>query len=578
MTTASTFSRPFLPRPSSGEHSPQPAHQPGTLPRTGVVLLGTARTVATLAQQVGRLDPAPVIAGAILFDPTPGSRPLELSVPLLGTPDELPLLVERFKLRMAVVCIPAADIAARKRAESLLAKAELAAKWVPTLEELLGITGADARSGVVTTLAPKEERPGHRFVGSMPQIDLGELIGREPHAMDRDAIARVITGKRVLITGAGGSIGSELARVAAGFDPSLLVLMERSENSLFEIDRQMARLFPRIPRKAVLHDVVEVEATLRLATDLRPHVVFHAAAHKHVPLMEDHPSHALTNNLFGTKSIADASVACGAERFVMISSDKAVNPTSVMGATKRLAELYVHGLGADAGNTRLSMVRFGNVLGSAASVLTIWSQQLTEGGPVTITDPRMTRYFMTIPEAATLVVQSTTLRPAGKSENGVGVFVLDMGKPVRIAELTARFVRAHGLTPRLRLDRCVNLDCAQVTELASIFPEPDGGWDASSGQTIDVVVTGARPGEKLHEELAYAAEALRKTSHPGVQAWAGPGFTLDHASGVRRMIAELAAARSNPDRYAVLSAIRKHVPEMRPADPPASQTIHPNVG
>jgi len=293
----------------------------------------------------------------------------------------------------------------------------------------------------MTTLARPWAGEGHVWAGPAPRIDLAALIGRTPHEMDREAVGRVLRGRRVLITGAGGSIGGELARVAAEFEPSLLVLMERAENALFEIDRQMARHFPGVQRKAVLHDVVDAEATLRLCQKITPQVVFHAAAHKHVPLMEDHPAHAVTNNLFGTKSIADAAVAVGAERFVMISSDKAVNPTSVMGATKRLAEMYVRGLGGEIANrkspianegqgTRLSMVRFGNVLGSAASVLTIWAQQIAEGGPLTITDPRMTRYFMTIPEAATLVVQSAALEAGG-----VGVFVLDMGEPVRIVEL-----------------------------------------------------------------------------------------------------------------------------------------------
>jgi O-antigen biosynthesis protein WbqV len=407
--------------------------------------------------------------------------------------------------------------------------------------------------------------------------------------MDREAISAILGGKCVLITGAGGSIGSELAKVAAAFEPSLLVLMERAENALFEIDRQIARHFPGVPRKAVLHDVVDAEATLRLCEKLRPHAVFHAAAHKHVPLMEDHPAHAVTNNLFGTKSIADAAVAAGAERFVMISSDKAVNPTSVMGATKRMAEMYVRGKGVEVsrcqgveGRTRLSMVRFGNVLGSAASVLTIWAQQIAEGGPITITDPRMTRYFMTIPEAATLVVQSAALDLEGSgasSQQGtkgkdqpVGVFVLDMGQPVKIVDLASRFVRAHGMTPRIVGDRPTS--GGRFTRRAAALREHRD--DDGEGRTIDLVFTGIRPGEKLHEELAYAAEQLLPTAHPGIRAWAGPGFGADVAAGVAEMVAQMHAARFSQDPARVVDAIRRHVPEMRTGlvSPEPASSVH----
>ena len=375
------------------------------------------------------------------------------------------------------------------------------------------------------------------------RIDIAELIGRTPHSLDQAAVAQILTGKRVMITGAGGSIGSELARIVAGFGPSQIQLVERAENPLFEIDRQIARRFPTIARRAALHDVVDAEQTLRLLVDLKPQVIFHAAAHKHVPLMEDHPAHAVTNNLFGTKSIADAALAVGCERFVMVSTDKAVNPTSVMGATKRLAELYVqwlhetsrrmHGSGTERA-TKFSMVRFGNVLGSACSVLTIWSAQLSEGGPVTVTDPRMTRFFMTIPEAATLVIQAAAMDSAG---GGAAVHVLDMGEALPILDLARRFVRAHGFEPRT---------------------VGEGAAAAGNLPTLDIVFTGIRPGEKLYEELSYTAEHLRATAHPGIRAWAGS----DAAPNAATMIADLSSVRTSGDREAVLAAIRRHVPEM----------------
>ncbi|GJM18349.1 MAG: hypothetical protein DHS20C14_05620 [Phycisphaeraceae bacterium] len=273
-------------------------------------------------------------------------------------------------------------------------------------------------------------------------------------------------------------------------------------------------------------------------------MVFHAAAHKHVPLMEDHPAHAVENNLFGTKSIADAAVAAGAERFVLISSDKAVRPSSVMGATKRLAERYVQSLAAQPGQqTRLSMVRFGNVLGSAGSVLTIWGAQLAEGGPLTVTDERMTRYFMTIAEAASLVVQAAAFSGEGRAPAAARsgeVFVLDMGEPIRIVDLAARYAMACGYTP----------------VLAGHTPPP------TDCPVVEVVLTEARPGEKLHEELAYHAEQLAQTGHPGVQALASPG--VPDADAMARTIEELGDIRGSADRRRVLELIRQHVADITP--------------
>lgn len=540
-TTESTGAKPACgPRCSRGSVR--------TLPPTGVVLVGSARAGRMLSALVEALDGQTVIAGWVDVAPRAEGDGVPGAV-RLGSIEDLPLLTARYGLRCALVCGEAGVVARARRMADLVG---LEIRAVPGAEELLG---PEAMVSVASAGGPRLGESG--FPGGRP-LDLGLLIGRTPHALDRTAVSRVLAGKRVLITGAGGSIGSELARVAAGFEPEQIILMERSENALFEIDRLIHQRHPGLGRRAVLHDVTDPEGTRRLLADLRPQVVFHAAAHKHVPLMEDHPGHAVTNNLFGTKSIADAAIACGAERFVMISSDKAVNPTSVMGASKRLAELYVRGLSRVAeGRTRLSLVRFGNVLGSACSVLTIWSSQIAEGGPVTITDPRMTRYFMTIPEAATLVVQSTTVPDAGSDQGadggagaagggegrGVGVFVLDMGEPIRIVDLACRFVRAHGLWP--------------VGE--GLPPPPEAGVP-----TLPVVFTGARPGEKLHEELAYAAELLRPTAHPGVRTWAGPGFGADEEGRVGAMVAELGAARFSRDPRIIIDAMRRYVPEFRP--------------
>lgn len=559
MTAASIPTRrsnPALPAPagrrSAADQGAVSAGNALGLPRTGVVIVASRRAAPALAAMIAAAEGgSPVLAGWVSLDGDAGAE-APWSLPRLGGVSDLPELTARLGLRAVVAMVCDSDAA---RVREVLRGTGLELRVVPPIESLLAcpiapVVGEAVNTRVTTTIA-----------AAARAIDLGALIGRVPHNLDRAAVSKVLTGKRILITGAGGSIGSELARVAASFGLDQLILMERSENALFEIDRQMKERHPGLTRRAVLHDVTDADATHRLLADLRPHVVFHAAAHKHVPLMEDHPGHAITNNLFGTKSIADAAVACRAERFVMISSDKAVNPTSVMGATKRLAELYVRGLGARAAETgtRLSMVRFGNVLGSACSVLTIWSSQIAEflsggGGatPITITDPRMTRYFMTIPEAATLVVQSTVAASADQ----VAVYVLDMGEPIRIVDLASRFVRAHGLSPRF-----VGGDMTQ---------EPA----APGVPAIDIVFTGARPGEKLHEELAYAAESLRPTSHPGIGAWAGPGFGESDVARVNEMVAELGGLRFSPDRGEMLGAIRRYVPEMRsPATGTTAQPI-----
>ncbi|HRJ50718.1 MAG TPA: polysaccharide biosynthesis protein, partial [Phycisphaerales bacterium] len=382
------------------------------------------------------------------------------------------------------------------------------------------------------------------------------LIGRTPYGIDRRAVSRVIEGRRVLITGAGGSIGSEIARIVAGFAPSAILLMDRSENALFEVNRRIGDRFPGLDRRAILHDVVDAPGTRRHLHSFEPHVVFHAAAHKHVPLMEDHPYQAVANNFYGTRSIADAALACGAERFVLISSDKAVKPTSVMGATKRLAEMYTQALHrsvwsadgkASAGSpprTAFCMVRFGNVLGSACSVLPIWSSQVAEGGPVTVTDTRMTRYFMTIEEAAALVIQAGAIDTTDPTAH---VYVLDMGRPVRILDLARRFVRSMGFWP--------DVQDADGRRMPEWIPEE---VDPAEAPMI-IRITGARPGEKLHEELAYAAELVKPTPYAGINAWAGPtteARSLDH------LLNDLSAITPTSRREDVVEVLRRYVPEL----------------
>ncbi len=508
-----------------------------------VVLIGTPESLAGLAAQ---LAPVPMseaeVLGTVVLSPADAAAASALPLPLLGSVDDLPRLHARFGFRSAIVSIPSVMSAAAGRVRSALGALGVAERNSPTIHDVLRGTTPGGSSGHETGAMRALLAPG-------AGIDFAALIGRQSRRLNEPAARAVLSGKRLLITGAGGSIGSELARLCAALEPSALILMDRAENPLFEIDREIKARFPQVSRQTVLHDVVDAEATLRRLVALRPDVVFHAAAHKHVPMMEDHPGAAITNNLFGTKSIADAALAVGAERFVMVSTDKAVHPTSVMGATKRLAELYIRSLNRSRGGragpgTKFSLVRFGNVLGSACSVLPIWARQIAEGGPVTVTDPRMTRYFMTIPEAATLVIHAGTLArgDATRGTGGAGdreVFVLDMGEPIKILDLADRFVRSMGLSPR--------------------FPVSLGRSEAAPGPAIRISVTGARPGEKLHEELAYPAEELSPTEADGVMAWSGDDRDEIDPGFITQMIAELSAVRAAQDAVIVQRVIANYV-------------------
>lgn len=435
------------------------------------IIIGQSRLCQRVEQQLDQLPQRPVTLGWVVVDGapgTPGAPGDSDHAPVLGTLDALEAIVAQRKPTVALVSLPAVmtDLVASTRTR--LRRMGVPDRFFPTVEDQLAGVG------------PR----------SLIDVDIESLLDRPPRQISDDEIRRVVENRCVAITGAGGSIGSELARISARFNPQRLVLIERSENALFEIDRQIARFAPEVERVALLHDVVDSAATLDHFRRIRPSLVFHAAAHKHVPMMEDHPAAAIDNNLFGTKSVVDAADAAGVERFVMISTDKAVNPTSVMGATKRLAEMYVQ-VTNERSSTNFGLVRFGNVLGSTGSVLDIWTRQIHEGGPLTVTDAEMTRYFMTIGEAAALVVQTPAL--LDPQTEGGEVFVLDMGPPVRILDLVTRVADLYGL------------------EAVPSPPETHG--DTGS---IRIMLTGARPGEKLHEELASASEPLLPTRHPDI--------------------------------------------------------------
>ncbi len=464
-----------------------------------VALVGTQYTVSAMQRLLRVSEKDVSVVGCVLLKSLGGGVSDMDGVKVLGGSDELDVVMKMHRIEMVLVSLPIAMRGAIDRITVQLDELGVGYRFMPTLDDQLG-----GRLG--------------RISGS---IDPSRLIERKRRKLNEEAIRRTLRDKVVLITGGGGSIGSEIVNIVARYGPRELVIVERTENNLFEIERQIRGEYPSLAVSGILADVCKEERIRSIFDEHKPDVIFHAAAHKHVPVMEDHPREAVENNFFGTKSVADAAAAVGAEKFVMISTDKAVNPTSVMGATKRLAELYVqyqNGLH----DTDFTMVRFGNVLGSACSVIPIWTKQLANGGPLTVTDPRMTRFFMTIPEAAALVIQAASLE-----ECGGNIMLLDMGEPINIMQMAERFVRAQGL----EVDR-----------------------------DIAITITGARPGEKMHEELAYGSEDVLPTEHEAVRRLKTAEPNQSHVEEIVRRFGEL---RLLGDGQTIIAALQEAIPEMR---------------
>ena len=372
-------------------------------------------------------------------------------------------------------------------------------------------------------------------LSASPELDA--LLGRRAVNLDTPELQRFLAGRRVLITGAGGSIGSELCRQAARFCPERLILVERAENALFEIDRELRERWIGVDVRPCVADVTDAERIERVFAEHRPHVVFHAAAHKHVPMMELNPGEAIKNNVLGTRVVADAASDHGAASFVLISTDKAVNPTSVMGATKRIAEMVIQSVRSSKiedrrekaqprtanhdPRTRFSAVRFGNVLGSSGSVVPIFKQQIAAGGPVTVTHPEMRRYFMTIPEATQLVMQAGAIGAGGE------IFVLDMGEPMRILDLARQLIAQAGLV---------------------------------EGRDIQLRFTGVRPGEKLFEELARDDERTRATRHPKIRVWDLPQRDVGEVDAMLATLSHAVDGAPNEVRSVLASVLDEYAP------------------
>ena len=396
---------------------------------------------------VGFIDDDPAKQGAFIQ-----------GLPVLGTVDRLPKICKERNIEEIAIAMPSATPPELRRVIQVCEGAKIRFRTVPSITDIAS---------------------GKFKVSQIRDVDINDLLGREVVQLDLDLIEAFARDKTILVTGAGGSIGSEMCRQLCNFDPKLLLLIEQAENPLFEIERELCNRFPKVPIEAVICNITDKIRVEQIFENYKPQVVIHAAAHKHVPLMELNPGEAIKNNIVGTQVVADAADRYGTDNFVMISTDKAVNPTSIMGSSKRIAEMHIQDLSRTS-KTHFVTVRFGNVLGSDGSVVPIFEKQIAEGGPLTITHPEMKRYFMTIPEASQLVLQAASMGKGGE------IFVLDMGEPVKIVDLARELIILSGFRP---------------------------------GEDIEMVFTSPRPGEKLFEELSIKGENMQPTRHPKIAIW-----------------------------------------------------------
>jgi FlaA1/EpsC-like NDP-sugar epimerase len=419
------------------------------------LLIGAGRAGAMVAREIAA-RPDSGIRPVGFLDDDPGLRGMRvqgLRVP--GTTAQARAVAQRHGARQALITIANSAGAAIRGIARACEEAGLPTKIIPPLHEIVG---------------------GKINLSKIRDVAIEDLLPRSPVRLDNQQIRGLVRGRVAMITGAGGSIGSELCREICQLEPAALLLVEQAKNSLFGIHLQLAQEYPRLRMVPCVADICDEERMRQLFGDYRPAAVFHAAAHKHVPMMEWNLGEAVKNNVLGTRALADLAHEHGAERFVMISTDKAVNPSSVMGVSKRVAEMYVQAL-AQRSRTRFLTVRFGNVLGSNGSVIPIFKEQIAQGGPVTVTHPEMRRFFMTIPEACQLVLQAASMGRGGE------IFILDMGEPVKIVDLARDLIRLSGLSP---------------------------------DHDVEIRFTGIRPGEKLYEELFLNDETAEKTRHPRI--------------------------------------------------------------
>lgn len=463
-----------------------------------VVIVGAGRGGAMLVRELER-SPDWRVVGLLDDDHQKWGRELS-GVPVLGSVEQLPEVLLEEKAIHVILAMPSAAVDVRRRATELAVDAGAHVFTVPGLEDVMS---------------------GRVAISSIRPVEIEDLLGREPVWIDSQHVEAMAAGKCILVTGAGGSIGGELCRQLAHFKPSKLVLLEQSEFALYALEQWFSVHMADTVLLPMAGDVKDVERLREVFDTYRPEVVFHAAAYKHVPLMEvGNAWQAVRNNVLGTLRVAEAASSFGAQRFVLISTDKAVNPTNVMGATKRLAEMVCEAMHRQGKGTQFGMVRFGNVLGSTGSVIPKFQEQIARGGPVTVTHPEITRYFMSIPEAAQLVLQAAAMGQGGE------IFVLDMGEPVRIVDLARKMIHLCGYTD----------------------------------QEIRIEFSGLRPGEKLYEELLADAEQTQPTPHPKLRIARGRAVEEEFLCNLQIWLAEV----SQSDAL-VRETLKRWVPEYCPA-------------
>ena len=467
-----------------------------------VVIIGAGDVGASLAKELMAKRGLGLQPVAFLDDDRQKWQSRVYDIPVVGGPEVL--ITENLNLQLdeAIIAMPSAPAKRIGEIVKVLQQARLTFATVPSMEQLA---------------------TGQVRVSQLRSVEIQDLLNRQPVKLQTENIRQILKDRVVMVTGAGGSIGSELCRQIAAFNPKRLLLIEQSEVQMFLVEQELIGLGYGGVILPLIADIVDEARVRQIMERFQPEVIFHAAAHKHVPMMERQPAEAIKNNTLGTARLAELAQEYKVDRFIMISTDKAINPTNVMGATKRLAEIFVQALhAANHGPTKYMAVRFGNVLGSSGSVIPTFQKQIAAGGPVKVTHPDVTRFFMTIPEAVGLVLQS------GAQGEGGEIFVLDMGEPVKIIDLARQLIELNGLRP---------------------------------DEDIEIEYVGLRPGEKLFEELSHQGENIKPTNHPKIMRFVAQPLPLDE---VRRTLQELTADMHKIEPNQLKLRIKKAVPEYQP--------------
>ncbi len=461
------------------------------------LIVGAGNAGEALLREIHRMPVAQYeVVGFIDDDPIKKGTNIH-GIPVLGPVEQLPEVCEERNIEEIAIAMPSASHQQLRRVIQVCEGTKIRFRTVPSITDIAS---------------------GKFRVSQIRDVDINDLLGRETVQLDLDLIEAFAKDKTILVTGAGGSIGSEMCKQLCNFTPKLLLLIEQAENPLFYIERELRNQFPAVRIKALICNITDRTRVDEIFENYKPQVVIHAAAHKHVPLMELNAGEAIKNNIVGTQVVADAADNSGTANFVLISTDKAVNPTSIMGSSKRIAEMYIQDLNRTS-ETHFVTVRFGNVLGSDGSVVPIFKKQIAEGGPVTVTHPEMKRYFMTIPEASQLVLQAATMGKGGE------IFVLDMSEPVKIVDLARELITLSGFRP---------------------------------GEDIEMIFTGPRVGEKLFEELSIEGEDMQRTRHPKISIW--KNIPMDR-EGLRAGINELVNIAKAQNNSQIVQKIKELVPE-----------------